>query len=654
MIGLDFGTTNSCAAFTDVYLGEVHAASVAPLNTSPYDSVLASSVLYPLGSEPILGIQAERAYMGLPTKEQAEVEAHYRFLSNFKRSLNASRLVKRVRVIDKIIHRFDGLQQINVDEYIYRDEYVGEGFPRENLVAAVTLLVDRMLAGALDDGGELDRLLIGTPVAFSSRARKRMIAALGATGHFESYKALIEMTRFIPEPVAAAAAGMREAIDPKDHEAVLVFDHGGGTLDLSLIEFEQREGFDFPVPTRELGPATGADGVAGQAFDWALRDELCESGQVRHELEALQGADAIARVRDVKEKLSIQESAPLALLDSEVTVTRAQLEIAAAPLLGQIEQQIRRQLARAGLGTSDVDRILMTGGSSLIPCVQEKVRELFPELAREGKVRAYDPAVSGDVERAITEIAQGLALLGGDEADLRRMVMWDIELMDSEGRRFSHVARKGDSYEIGQDGRPELRKTVPIRDANKDGMSLGVWEARLNKRSFLFGIAEIPPTDEDLELEVVLRPDALYPILRVRRADGSILEREETFGWEENRRVAADIGLLSDGQLGEFFDQDEVDYVPTAPFLRLCHAPLTRLIGLGDIVEWVEHRTKGRSAIRRAGEVVGIRKLGSHAPLETVEDFTLKEHAIRVRLESTGGVLELEPTFGAIRIRPIA
>jgi hypothetical protein len=82
------------------------------------------------------------------------------------------------------------------------------------------------------------------------------------------------------------------------------------------------------TPTRELGPATGANGVAGRAFDWALRDELCESGRVRRELDALQDADAIGRVRDVKERLSTQETAPLALVDSEETVTRAQLEIA--------------------------------------------------------------------------------------------------------------------------------------------------------------------------------------------------------------------------------------------------------------------------------------------------------------------------------------
>jgi hypothetical protein len=163
----------------------------------------------------------------------------------------------------------------------------------------------------------------------------------------------------------------------------------------------------------------------------------------------------------------------------------------------------------------------------------------------------------------------------------------------------------------------------------------------------------MPPSDEELLLEVVLRPDALYPTLRVLRPTGTPLERESEFGWAANRVVAADIGVLGEGQLAEFFDQDEVDYLPTAPFGSFRHAPLTRFVGLGDVVEWVEHRSDGRPPLSRAGEVVAIRQIGSHEPLDKVPDFVLTDYELRVRLESEAGQLAISPQFGTIRIRPI-
>jgi molecular chaperone DnaK (HSP70) len=653
MIGLDFGTTNSCAAYGGDYPGEVRTASVAPLNTPPYDTVLGSSVLDPMGPEPRLGIQAEEAYRVLPASERSNP---LRLLSNFKPYLNNGRLLKRIREIDQTSRFYDGLQQVDVEQHTYKDVWVGEGFPRAHLVEAVALLLQRLLDGAVDSGATLDRLLLGTPVAFSSRARKRMVAALFATGRFESYREIIEKTRFVPEPVAAAAMGMREAFDPREHERVVVFDHGGGTLDLSIVEFEYRSGeHEFPVPKRELAPPSGENGVAGKAFDEALKSELCSSGKIRRELESLGEALALRIVRDAKEQLSIHEEARLALFENEGDeglVSRAKLEIASKPLLGQIEQQMLRLLDDAGIDPGEVDRVLMTGGSSLIPCVQQTVRGLFPALSEEGRIRAYDPADPGDVERAVTEIAQGLALLGEEQSDFRRAVIWDVELLDSEGQGFRPVAARGDNYEVDEEGRPELRKVIPIEDTNHDGMALGVWESRLDKHSFLFGIAEVPAGAGELQLEVTLRPDSLYPTLRVLDANGEQLERESEFGWPANRAVAADIGILTEGQLAEFFDQDEVDYLPTAPFGSFRHAPLTRFIGVGDQIEWVEHRSDGRPPLSRAGEVIGIREIGSHDPLSEVPDFVLAKYELQVR-ENEGGRVPVSPEFGTVRIRPV-
>ena len=78
------------------------------------------------------------------------------------------------------------------------------------------------------------------------------------------YHDLLRRVRFVREPVAAAAAAAYEGYDFADREVVLVFDHGGGTLDLCLVEFQRIAGFDAPMPVRELAVGGDAD-VAGRA-----------------------------------------------------------------------------------------------------------------------------------------------------------------------------------------------------------------------------------------------------------------------------------------------------------------------------------------------------------------------------------------------------
>lgn len=648
MIGLDFGTTNSCAALAEEYLGDVATVSAAPHQARSYDAVLPSAVLDPLSDEPLIGSSAEEAF-GLLSASERDART---YLSSFKLLLDEYRLKHSRLVPDHKVWEYHPHEQIDVQRTIYREESSDDPYTRDELVGAATALTGHLMSRAVEGRAKRDQLMLGMPVSFSSRARKRMVCALYRTGLFESYEDLLDRLKFVLEPIAAAAAGMREASDADDREIVLVFDHGGGTLDMSVIEFERRPDFDFPVPVREVVPATGAPYVAGGAFDLALRAELCVDGEVRRVLDEHDHQQALGFVRRAKEDLSVAEEAELVTELGAYPVTRKILERAAAPLLGRIEQELRRLLDSSALEGNEVSRVLMTGGSSLIPCVQDRVRSVFPELSSQGRVRAYDPTDEGDVERAMTEIAQGLAYLGGDD-DMQRLVMWDVELLNSEGKRFEPVARRGDQYGTGSDGRPELRRQIEITDPNGDGMAIGLWEAQLDKRFFLFGLADVPPIEGTATLDVVLRPEALYPRVTLTDEDGNSVERPEVVtGWEADRVVAADIHQLSEGQLQDFFEQDEVDYLPMTGFRHFRHAPLTRIVGIGDRVEWADLSTTrpGQVRRRRAGEIIAIRRIGSHAPLEELQDFDLHEHELTIRLDHGGGRIKVTQPYGTMRI----
>ena len=181
--------------------------------------------------------------------------------------------------------------------------------------------------------------------------------------------------------------------------------------------------------------------------------------------------------------------------------------------------------------------------------VRQRVSDIFSELAERGRVRAYDPTDEGDTERALTEVAQGLVYSASDDA-IERVVLWDVDLITSVGGRHIPVARRGDRYRITEDGVPELRQIIEIADGRTEGMAVGLFEAQLDHLYFLFGVADIPPTVGAVKAEIVLRPDSLYPVLRVLDADGCEVTRDPLItGWGADKDVVADMDRLEEGQV---------------------------------------------------------------------------------------------------------
>lgn len=556
MIGVDFGTTNSCVAIGDV-LGGVRAIPVATGKAPPFDTVLRSAVLDPEGAQWWVGDEAE---------QRAETARGLRFLNSFKPFLDEHQLRERVMRREVIGRRFDAAARVDVADERWSSVWSGgeEIFSRGELLRSSAAILGHLISEAIKEGGDPSEIWLGMPVSFSSCARKRLIAALQMAWDgdgrrlFTGYADVLRRVRFVLEPIAVAAGPvMRDVYDPKDLEVVLVFDHGGGTLDVSVVEFGRDEAFPGLVPTRELS-AGGSREVAGRSIDAAFLRELRQRADFQAAERNLQRDRYLVNGLIENCKIALSEGLEAPVLPG-VEVQRSELEQAIASELDEIEVLVERTVTHSGLTIDAIDRVVLTGGSSLIPAVQRRVRKLFPNLD-EYHFLQYDARSRADSERAITDVALGLVSFAQEVAPqrmLEQVVLWDIELSIGGGTGMLPVAKRGEPYEHDEDGQLRLRRRIEIPPIPGEGTSFGLYQSQLERR-YLFGIADVPPLPEGGVLEVELLPQQATPRMRLVDFEGRTLMRDFCLGdWESETSVVADLQALpEDQELREYFQHD--------------------------------------------------------------------------------------------------
>lgn len=621
MIGVDFGTTNSCVAIAGVR-GGVRAIPVATGKAPPFDTVLRSAVLDPEG---------ERWWVGDEAEQRAETARGLRFLNSFKPFLDEHQLRERVMRRDVVGRRFDPVAKVDVADERWTSVWAGgeELFSRGELLRSTAAILGHLISEAIKEGGDPSEIWLGMPVSFSSCARKRLIAALQMAWDgdgrrlFTGYADVLRRVRFVLEPIAVAAGPvMRDVFDPQEREVVLVFDHGGGTLDLSVVEFGRHEGFRGLVPLRELA-AGGSREVAGRSLDSALRRTL----ERRDDFRAAEGN--LHKDRYLIDSLIERCKIALSVLDEApslpgVMVQRPELERAIAPVLDEIEALVLRTVATSGVAVDSIDRVVLTGGSSLVPAVQQRMRKLFSNLDAYHFL-SYDPASRLDSEQAITDVALGLVSFAQEVAPqrmLEQVVLWDVELSIGGGTGMLPVARRGEPYEHDAAGQLRLHRRVEIPPTPGEGTSFGLYQRQLDHR-YLFGIADVPPLPAGGVLEVELLPQQATPRLRVVDHEGRTLEREFRLGdWESETTVEADLqALAEDRELREYFQHD-AEYLPARGFNHFECSPLIRRLRVGDLVEWARDTDgagPGRSIERFRGT---IQKILDRDPWEEVEEMS--------------------------------
>jgi molecular chaperone DnaK len=374
VIGIDLGTTNSCMAFWDG--GEpVVIPNAEGGRTTP------SVVGFSKTGERLIGEAAKRQAITNPDKT----------IISIKRYMGTDH---KVRIDDK--------------------EYT----PQE--ISA--MILQKLKADAEAYLGEkVTQAVITVPAYFNDAQRQATKDAGRIAG--------LEVLRIINEPTAAALAyGLEKSEDQK----ILVFDLGGGTFDVSILELGDG--------VFEVLATSGDNRLGGDDFDQVIIDYLIEEFKKEHGIDLRGDLMAMQRLKEAAEKakkdlsgvLTTTISLPFLAMDAtgpknlELNLTRAKFEELSAHLIERTMVPTRQALADAGLQPSDIDKVILVGGSTRIPAVQEAIKKLIGKEPSRGvnpdEVVAMGAAIQGAVLNRevsdivlldVTPLSLGIETLGG-------------------------------------------------------------------------------------------------------------------------------------------------------------------------------------------------------------------------------------------------
>ena len=449
-VGIDFGTTNSTAAVFD---GE--RVSLVKLETG--NPIMPSATYIDCELQTQTGQTAIDRYIRDNTGRTVElipevIGEDHTFVDQGSSEMTGvettSRKIYGQPLLDSGLQGrlFRGTKRLLGDHRVRRLMVFDHPF---RLVALITPILLRMQQTLCEEAGQLSYGHLGHPVNFEGRYKYKNSMALTRLGEAYRY-AGIEDQHFYPEPIAAAVSYLN-ANPNVSGEHLLTLDFGGGTLDFCVL---RRAGRRFEVVATH-GIALGGDHIDQRLFrkllfpllgkgetwrrrgmdreiethfpfedyeellvNWAVTYTLNQNKYTTAVMDCIEQGGASARkfrrlrelikhnlsyvmfqaIKDFKAELSETGEAVLDIpeIDVEISLTRADFETLIGDLLTDVEQALDDTLSRAGLAASDIDIVLRTGGSSLIPAVREILDQRFP-----AQVVEHDP---------FTSVAAGLAI----------------------------------------------------------------------------------------------------------------------------------------------------------------------------------------------------------------------------------------------------
>jgi molecular chaperone DnaK len=299
----------------------------------------------------------------------------------------------------------------------------------------------------------------------------------------------LEVKRIINEPTAAALA---YSIDKEDDQKVMVYDLGGGTFDVSIIEMGDG--------VQEVLATAGNNRLGGDDFDKRIMDWIVAGFKAENGIDLGQDKMAMQRIKEAAEKAKIDLSGmtsaeinlPFITVDAtgpkhyEATLTRAKFNELTADLVEATMGPVRQALADSGLNTGDINKVLMVGGSSRIPAVQEAVKKFIGRDPFKG--------INPDECVAVGAALQG-GVLGGDVKGLLLLDVTPLSLgIETMGgvctkvidRNTTIPTKKSQIFSTAADGQTSVEVHVlqGEREFAKDNKTLGVFH--------LDGIAPAP------------------------------------------------------------------------------------------------------------------------------------------------------------------
>lgn len=448
VVGIDLGTTNSCVAVMEG--GQpVVIANAEGHRTTP------SVVAYAKNGDRLVGQIAKR---------QAVMN-----------SINTFYSVKRF-----IGRKYDEITQeaTQVSYQVVRDgDSVRLDCPAENKKFAPEEISAQVLRKLVEDaskylGEKVTQAVVTVPAYFNDSQRQATKDAGKIAG--------IEVLRIVNEPTAAALA---YGLDKKENETILVFDLGGGTFDVSLLEVG-----DGVV---EVKSTSGDTHLGGDDFDKKIVDWIAQEFQAQEGVDLRKDKQALQRLTEAAEKAKIELSSAtqtainLPFITAtqagprhvDLTLTRAQFESLCTDLLDRCRKPVEQAIRDAKLTTADIDEVVLVGGSTRIPAVQELVKRLTGKDPNMGvnpdEVVAVGAAVqagvlSGEVTDMllldVTPLSLGVETLGGV---MTRIIP----------RNTTIPAKKSEVFSTATDGQSnvEIHVLQGEREMAGDNKSLGTF-----------------------------------------------------------------------------------------------------------------------------------------------------------------------------------